>query len=105
MPPALRGHFGIAQPVRLSVTWRSCLGYRHTGCLQLSHRWPPEMCGLQSRPQRHRSATIFAIVELRGGAYHLTAPGDTLFTQLNSFSLRKDNVQWLGRVADIMRLE
>jgi len=54
---------------------------------------------------RHRSAAIFAIVELRGGAYHLAAPGDTLFTQLNSFSLRKDNVQWLGRVADIMQLE
>ena len=22
--------------IRLSVPWRSCLGYRHTGCLQLS---------------------------------------------------------------------
>ena len=30
--------------------WRSCLGYRHAGCLQLSHRQPPEMCGLKTRP-------------------------------------------------------
>jgi len=33
-----------------SVPWRCCLGYRHAGCLQLSHRWPPEMCGLRTRP-------------------------------------------------------
>ena len=36
------GPFRIARSVRLSVTWRSCLGYRHAGCLQLSHRRPPE---------------------------------------------------------------
>jgi len=35
--------------VRLSVPW--CLGYRHAGCLQLSHRRAPEMCGLQTRPR------------------------------------------------------
>ena len=34
----------------LSVPWHGCLGYRHTGCLQLSHRRPPEMCGLQTHP-------------------------------------------------------
>ena len=39
--PALGGHFGIARSVRRSVPWRSCLGYRHVGCLQLSHRRPP----------------------------------------------------------------
>ena len=49
--PALRGHFGIARSVRLSVRWRSCLGRRHAGCLQLSHRRPPEMCGLRTRPR------------------------------------------------------
>ena len=27
------------------------LGYRHAGCLQLSHRRPPEMCGLRTRPR------------------------------------------------------
>jgi len=27
-------HFGIARSVRLSVPWRSCLGYRHAGCRQ-----------------------------------------------------------------------
>ena len=45
------GHFGIARSVCLSVTWRSCLGYRHAGCLQLSHRRPPEMGGLRTRPR------------------------------------------------------
>ena len=51
MPPPY-GHFGIARSVlRLSVPWRSCLGYRHTGCLRLSHRRPPEMCGLRTRPR------------------------------------------------------
>ena len=47
----IRGHFGIARSVRLSVPWRSCLGYRHAGCLQLSHRRPPEMCGLRTSPR------------------------------------------------------
>jgi len=54
MPPTLRGHFGIARPVHLSVhpsvPWRKFLGYRHAVCLQLSHRWPPEMCGLRTCP-------------------------------------------------------
>jgi len=31
--------------VRLSVPWRSCLGNRNAGCLQLSHRRPTDMCG------------------------------------------------------------
>ena len=39
---------GMARSVRLSVPWRSCLGYRHAGCLQLSHRRPPETCGLRT---------------------------------------------------------
>ena len=34
--------FGIARSIRLSVPWRSFLGYRHAVCLQLSHRRPPE---------------------------------------------------------------
>jgi len=51
MLPPYRGHFGIARSVRLSVPWRSCLGYKHAGCLQLSHRRPPEMCGLRTRPR------------------------------------------------------
>ena len=28
-----------------------CLDYRHAGCLQLSHRRPPGMCGLWTRPR------------------------------------------------------
>ena len=51
MRPALGWHFGIVRSVRLSVPWRSRLGYRHAGCLQLSHRRPPEMCGLRTRPR------------------------------------------------------
>ena len=49
--PSPRGHFGIVRSVRLSVPWRSCLGYRHADCLQLSHRRSPEMCGLWTRPR------------------------------------------------------
>jgi len=48
---AWRMHYGIARSVRLSVPRRSWLGYRHAGCLQLSHHRPPEMCGLLTRPQ------------------------------------------------------
>jgi len=44
-------HLGIARSVHLSVPWSSCLGYRHAGCLQLSHHRPPEMCGLRTRPR------------------------------------------------------
>jgi len=49
--PRPRGNFGIARSFRLSVLWRSCLGYRHAGCLQFSHRRPPEMWGLRTRPR------------------------------------------------------
>ena len=38
----------IRPSIRLSVPWRSCLGHRHADCLQLSHRRPPEMCGLRT---------------------------------------------------------
>ena len=70
MPSAVSGHFGIARSVCLSVPWRSCLGYRHAGCLQLSHRRPPEMCGLWTRP---RTDAIFGSnCHLRGG--HIVSP-------------------------------
>jgi len=49
--PTLGGHFGITRSVRLSVPRRSSLGYRHAGCLQLSHRRPSEMCGQRTRPR------------------------------------------------------
>jgi len=48
---ASEGHFGTGRSVRLSVPRRSCLGYRHAGCLQLSHRRPLEMRGLRTRPR------------------------------------------------------
>jgi len=37
--------------VCLSHGAAACLGYRHAGCLQLSHRRPAEMCGLRTRPR------------------------------------------------------
>jgi len=48
-PPYGRGQWAILRSVCQSVPWCSCLGYRHAGCLQLSHRRPPEMCGLRTR--------------------------------------------------------
>ena len=70
-------HFEIARSVRLSVPWRSCLGYRHAGCLQLSHRRPPEMCGLQTRPRTDADPSRFVPPSNchRQGAYRLAAPG------------------------------
>ena len=56
--PRPRGHFGIARSVRLSVPWRSCLGYTHAGCLQLSHRRSPEMCGLRHEIVAYKSTFL-----------------------------------------------
>ena len=69
MPPQapLYGAFwnsAIRPSVRLSVPWRSCLGYRHAGCLQLSHRRPLPDPSADGR----RSAAIFAIDELPSAA-------------------------------------
>jgi len=65
--------------VRLYVPWRSsprsaaALGHRHAGCLQLSHRRPPEMCGLRIRP---RTDVDPPRVELpSAGAYRLASTG------------------------------
>ena len=49
-PPPHRGTFWNSA-IRPSVPWRSCLGHRHAGCLRLSNRRPPEMCGLRTRPR------------------------------------------------------
>jgi len=93
--PPYWGHFGIARSVRLSVPWRSCLGRRHAGCMQLSHHRPPEMCGLRTRPwtdvdpprfcirgrtqMARLAAKLYATVELPSGegAYRLAARGAT----------------------------
>jgi len=52
----------------------AAVGYRHAGCLLLSHRRPvPEMYGLQTRP---RTDVDPPRVELpSAGAYRLAAPG------------------------------
>ena len=64
--------------VRLSVPWRSCLGYRHADCLQLSHRRPPEMCGLRTRPRTDVDPPRFlppSNCHRRGGEYRLADSG------------------------------
>ena len=89
------GHSGIARSnirhIRLPVPWRSCLGYRHTGCLQLSHRWSPEMCGLRTRPRMDVDPPRFLPPSNchRRGAYRLAAPGaiPCSNTNLNSDSV------------------
>jgi len=51
----------------------------HAGCLHLSHRRPPEMCGLRTRPRtdgRRSAASRIAI----GGIIASPPPGDNLFT-------------------------
>ena len=69
--PTLGGRFGIVRSVRPSVPWRRCLGYRHAACLQLSHRRPPEMCGLYTRP---RTDVDVPRVELPSAGHILSPP-------------------------------
>jgi len=93
--PDLGGHSGIARSnirhIRLPVPWHSCLGYRHTGCLQLSHRWSPEMCGLRTRPRMDVDQLRFLPSSNchRRGAYRFAAPGAIRCsnTNLNSDSV------------------
>jgi len=58
----------VCPSVCLSVPWRCCSDYRHAGCLQLSHRRPPEMDG-------RRSAATFGSNCHRRRAYRLAARG------------------------------
>jgi len=88
MPPLHGGSLSdtaIRPSVCLSVCLyprRSCLGCRHAGCLQLSHRRPPAMCVPRTRPQTdvdpprlcHRRTAISG-----AGAYRLAASGVSLF--------------------------
>ena len=74
-PPALGA-------IRLSVPWRSCLCYRQAGCLQLSHRRPPEMCGLLTRPRTDVDPPRFLDRTAIGGVGDISSRrlrGDTLF--------------------------
>ena len=65
----------------MSVPWRSCLGYRHAGCLQLSQRRPPEMYGLRTRPRTDVNPPRFLPPSNchRREAYCFAARGDILF--------------------------
>ena len=53
----------------------ACLGLRHAGCLQVSHRRPPEMCGL--RPRRNNMPP--SNCHRRGGISSRRPRGDNLF--------------------------
>ena len=116
--PALWGHFGIARSVRLSVPWRSCLGCRHAGCLQISHRRLPKICGLRTRPRTDVDPPRFFLrpsnCHRRRGISSRRLRGDTLFRRCwhvtagpmvvgltgEQFQLRremcaKNNTRWL----------
>jgi len=80
---ALWGHYRISRSVRLSVSLRSCRGYRHAGCLQLSHRRPPEMCGLRTRPRTDVDPPGFLPpyrTAIGGGISSRRPRGDTLLS-------------------------
>jgi len=51
------------------VLWRSCLSYRHVGCLRLSRRRPPEMCGLRTRPRTDVDPPRFLDLTAVGGIF------------------------------------
>jgi len=66
----------VCPSVCLSHGAAACLGYRHAGCMQLSHRRPPGICGLRTRrrtdvdPPRFLDRTVIG-----AGAYRLAARG------------------------------
>ena len=67
----------------------AALGYRHAGCLQLSHRRPAEMCGLpESSEGGRRSAVSRTGV---GGGGHIVSPpprDDNSFSMLRVRTIR-----------------
>jgi len=100
LPPTLWGAFwnsairpSVCPSVCLSHGAAVCLGYRHAGCLQLSHRQLPEMCGLRTRPRTDVDPLQFlnpwtdadgligvetichCQTAIGGGEYRLVAPG------------------------------
>ena len=66
----------VCPSVCLSHGAAACLGYRHAGCMQLSHRRPPGICGLRTRrrtdvdPPRFLDRTVIG-----AGAYRLAVRG------------------------------
>ena len=68
----------------VSVPWCSCLGYRHAGCLQLSHRRSPEMCGLRMDVDPPRFLDQAAI-----GGGHIVSPPTGRYLVLNIFKYAK----------------
>jgi len=89
MLPPYRGQFGITRSVRLSVPWRSCRGYRHAGCLQLSR--PPEVYGLRTHPRTDVDPPRFLDRTAIGGGISSRRPwGDTVF----ELSDARAHTQW-----------
>ena len=77
--------------IRQSVPWRSCLGYGHAGCLQLSYHQPPEMCGLRTQPRTDVDPPRFlppSNCHRRGRGISSRCPwGDTLLDKLNFYHM------------------
>ena len=80
-------HPSVCLSICLSHGAATCLRYRHAGCLQLSHRRPPEMCGLRTRrdfwihDDLIGGETIYQSSNWhrRGGISSCRSGGDTLF--------------------------
>ena len=87
MPPAVAEH---SASVRMSVPWRSCLGYGHAGCPQRCHRRPPAMCGLRTRPRTDVDPPRFLPPSNchRRGAYRLAVPATLFFTETENINKR-----------------
>jgi len=88
--PALGGALSDTA-IRPSVPWRSCLGYGHAGCLQLSYHQPPEMFGLRTQPRTDVDPPRFlppSNCHRRGRGISSRCPwGDTLLDKLNFYHM------------------
>jgi len=71
--PAVAGHWAIPRSVHLSVPWRSCLGYRHAGCLQFNQL--ADCWSFPGRTQIHRESNC-----RQRGHIILLPRGDNLFS-------------------------
>ena len=117
---ALGGHLGVAQSVRLSVPWRSCLSYRHAGCLQLCHHRPPAVRGLRTSPRTDIDPPRFLDRTAVGGRHIVSPPpGRNLVDSMHCVTVRCPSVcsryrplqqraarllLWARRAGDIDRL-
>jgi len=74
------------------VTWHSCLGYRHVGCLQLS-------CVQTVDPSTDGRRSAVSPTAISGGAYRLATPGgdNLLLLLLHPFNGLFSRTTWVSR--------